>query len=63
MRLKGKIASWNDDKGFGFITPFDGGNRVFVHIKAFRKSGRRPDVNDELGRVAIPLSSRHLDIP
>ena len=46
MRLKGKIASWNDDKGFGFIAPFDGGNKVFVHIKAFRNGSRRPATND-----------------
>lgn len=24
MRNKGKIASWNDDKGYGFITPLAG---------------------------------------
>jgi uncharacterized membrane protein YsdA (DUF1294 family)/cold shock CspA family protein len=46
MRSKGKITSWNDDKGFGFITPFDGGNRVFVHIKAIKTGGRRPAAND-----------------
>ena len=46
MRSKGKITSWNDDKGFGFITPFDGGDRVFIHIKAIRNRGRRPVTND-----------------
>ena len=46
MRSKGKITSWNDDKGFGFITPFEGGDRVFIHIKAIKSRGRRPAVND-----------------
>ena len=46
MRSKGKISSWNDDKGFGFVTPFDGGDRVFIHIKAIKNRGRRPVVND-----------------
>ena len=46
MRHKGKIVSWNDDKGFGFIAPFDSGNKVFVHIKAFGNRSNRPDVND-----------------
>ena len=45
MRTKGRITSWNDEKGFGFITPIAGGKRIFVHIKAFSNSSRRPDVN------------------
>jgi len=46
MRHKGKIASWNDDKGFGFIAPFDGGPQTFVHIKAFGNRNRRPEANE-----------------
>jgi len=46
MRSKGKIASWNDDKGFGFVTPFDGGAKLFIHIKAFKNRSRRPEAND-----------------
>jgi cold shock CspA family protein len=45
MPVKGKITSWNDDKGFGFITPVSGGKQVFVHIKAFGKGNRRPGIN------------------
>jgi len=54
MRTKGKITSWNDDKGFGFITPISGGKRVFIHIKAFSNSNRRPDINQV---VTYALSS------
>jgi len=43
MRTKGKIASWNDQKGYGFIDPHDGGRRIFVHIKAFKNRVRRPE--------------------
>ena len=46
MRVKGKISSWNDIKGYGFVEPVGGGKRVFVHIKAFASQGRRPTVND-----------------
>jgi uncharacterized membrane protein YsdA (DUF1294 family)/cold shock CspA family protein len=45
MRTKGKIASWNDKKGFGFITPDAGGKQVFIHIKAFSNRNRRPEIN------------------
>lgn len=45
MRTKGKITSWNDEKGFGFITPHAGGKQVFVHIKAFSNRNRRPEIN------------------
>jgi len=46
MRVKGKISSWNDDKGFGFITPMNGGKRTFIHIKSFNNRSRRPAVGD-----------------
>ena len=45
MRTKGRITSWNDEKGFGFITPNTGGKRVFIHIKAFGNRNRRPEVD------------------
>jgi uncharacterized membrane protein YsdA (DUF1294 family)/cold shock CspA family protein len=45
MRIKGKIATWNDDKGFGFITPNAGGKQIFIHISAFRNRNRRPEID------------------
>ncbi|MBT1449775.1 DUF1294 domain-containing protein [Glaciecola sp. XM2] len=42
MKLKGKLTNWHDDKGFGFVEPNGGGDRAFVHIKAFQKRSRRP---------------------
>lgn len=46
MRHVGRITQWNDAKGFGFVTPHDGGARAFVHIKAFQVSSRRPVEGD-----------------
>jgi uncharacterized membrane protein YsdA (DUF1294 family)/cold shock CspA family protein len=42
MLHKGKITNWNDNRGFGFIAPNNGGDRVFVHIKAFSEANLRP---------------------
>ncbi|MBO2674099.1 cold shock and DUF1294 domain-containing protein [Shewanella algae] len=48
MKHKGKVSHWQDDKGFGFISPNDGSERVFLHIKSLSLSGRRPQVGDVL---------------
>jgi len=45
MRTKGKITSWNDEKGFGFITPSSGGKQVFIHIKELSNRSQRPEIN------------------
>ena len=46
MRHQGKIAKWNDERGFGFISSSEGGDSVFVHISSFPRSDRRPSVNE-----------------
>lgn len=33
---KGTIKFFNESKGFGFITPAEGGNDVFVHVTGLR---------------------------
>lgn len=48
MALSGTLRIWNDDRGYGFIAPRDGGRELFVHISAFPRDGSRPTVGEAL---------------
>lgn len=42
MRYQGRLTDWNDQRGYGFVTPNGGGDKAFVHIKAFSTVRSRP---------------------
>lgn len=46
MRTHGTLTKWNDDRGFGFITPAKGVGEVFVHVSAFPRDGVRPHIDE-----------------
>ena len=48
MQIDGTLTKWNDERGFGFITPRRGGQNIFVHISEFTRNGRRPQLGEVL---------------
>lgn len=57
MRFAGRLQDWNDDKGYGFVVPSGGGDRAFVHVKAFQRGSRRP-VEGDLVSYAVERDAR-----
>ena len=51
----GKVKFFNVHKGFGFITPDEGGNDAFVHISALEKIGLNSLNTDQ--RVSYELQT------
>jgi uncharacterized membrane protein YsdA (DUF1294 family)/cold shock CspA family protein len=47
MEQRGTLKNWNDQKGFGFIQPEQGGAEVFAHISVVRGADR-PQAGDRV---------------
>ncbi|MDO6822906.1 cold shock and DUF1294 domain-containing protein [Marinobacter sp. 1_MG-2023] len=56
MNQKGILTVWDDAKGFGFITPEAGGERVFAHISSY--AGRGRPVSDRKVTYSISKDDR-----
>lgn len=53
MRFTGKIHTWNEERGFGFIRPANGGQDIYVHISSLPRG--RAD-RDELLSFEVALN-------
>ena len=51
----GTVKWFNDSKGFGFITPDDGGKDLFVHFSAIQSNGFK--TLEENQKVAYDVTS------
>ena len=49
----GTVKFFNDQKGYGFIAPEDGGSDAFVHVTAVERAGMRSLQKDQ--RVSYEL--------
>ena len=72
MRTQGMITHWNEEKGYGFITPTSSAKQVFVHIRAFKNRHLPPELNqvvlyslstDKQGRPCAVKVTRASEIP
>jgi uncharacterized membrane protein YsdA (DUF1294 family)/cold shock CspA family protein len=48
MRFEGIVKSWNEERGFGFIEPAQGGQEIFVHITALPARAGRPSLKQRV---------------
>lgn len=48
MVMRGKVCHWQDEKGFGFIQPESGSDKLFFHISSVKTTARRPEVGDSV---------------
>jgi CspA family cold shock protein len=54
----GTVKFFNNDKGFGFITPDEGGKDSFVHISAVERAGMNTLSENQRVRYEVEADQR-----
>lgn len=58
MALRGSVKWFNDQKGYGFIRPDDGGKDLFVHHTAIQMDGFRTLAEGEAVEYEVEQGSK-----
>ncbi|HYD98845.1 MAG TPA: cold-shock protein [Alphaproteobacteria bacterium] len=56
--IEGKVKFFSPDKGFGFVTPDNGGKDVFVHVKVLERAGLRSLEPEQRVRVETSMGQK-----
>ena len=48
MSTYGVLKSWDEERGFGFIEPAQGGKDIFVPLTAFAPGSKRPQAKQRV---------------
>lgn len=56
--VEGTVKFFSSDKGFGFVTPDNGGKDVFVHVTALERSGVRTLMPEQRVRIETSMGQK-----
>ena len=57
-KITGTVKWFNDSKGFGFITPSDGGSDLFVHMSGILMEGYKTLSEEQTVTYTVGTSDR-----
>lgn len=62
VEMSGVVKWYNPDKGFGFITPKDGGKDVFVHATVLERAGLSPLAENQSVRMTVVQGAKGAEV-
>ncbi len=62
VEMTGVVKWYNPDKGFGFITPKDGGKDVFIHATVLERAGLPPLQEGQAVRTTVVKGAKGLEV-